>query len=412
MINITPDIFHSKKNLILLFIAVVALLIGLDLSVHQIIFISLIVIILYVIKEMNNRRKNNIREDFSVPIQNPLPVMQRIYDDRWRDNDFMKPSKMNFNRGFDENRFGYSLSDKDKEKRVRFETEKPTPYRSPQGSNYEGYAFPTEKPITEGYRYEQERRRYHENAGNMPVGSNNQYMGDSSAIGTGYRYASVAESYENPQTPVAEIIEPYTEPYSIETENDQYVEDIFTQRVGTDLYSKNMKPKPVNGIRGSEVIDQDFIKLTKNGNNYTYLNDKNIIEPVVDCNQPKVNRETVFDGRFTGYSSQDRAYVDPDSGQVRFMYDDVNNVLRPNYIVRSKVDNLNFADQFGTLKEIEDPEGFRDRVEDEFITKTNNFRADIMESLMRKKNSEMWMNRIAPSGPQPRMMGHTAHRKK
>lgn len=406
MINLDSTVFSSKKNLILLFIATIALLIGLDLSFHQIIFISLIIIILYIIKEMNNRNKQPIVENFSVPSLDPLPVMQRIYDDRWRDNDFMKPSKMNFNRGFDDARFGYQVKNSDKEKRVRFETEKPTPNRAPQGSNYEGYAFPMEKPISEGY--EHERKRYHENAGNIPVGTNNQYVRGDQSGRTGYS--------SEPFTPVAEIIEPYTEdftePYTVETEVDQYVEDIFTQRIGTDLYSKNMKPRPINDIRGTEIIDQDFIKLTKNGNNYTYLNDKNIIEPVVECNQPKVNNFTVYDSRFTGYGENGRQYVCPDTGSIKYMYTDIDNIKRSNYIIRSKVDNLPFADQFGTLKEIEDPEGFRDRVEDEFITKTNNFRADIMESLMRKKNSEMWQTRVAPAGQQPRMIGHTAHRKK
>jgi hypothetical protein len=73
----------------------------------------------------------------------------------------------------------------------------------------------------------------------------------------------------------------------------------------------------------------------------------------------------------------------------------------PNYIVRSEIDTLPFADHYG---EIEKGDEFgnkynsriRDLANDAFTRSAIQFRTDMSERLMRKRNSEMWQQRQAP----------------
>jgi hypothetical protein len=94
-----------------------------------------------------------------------------------------------------------------------------------------------------------------------------------------------------------------------------------------------------------------------------------------------VDIDDIYDPRQTGYGSNDRYYVDEMTGQPRFYYDDIESIQRPQ-IQRSNVDFLwNVS---------------RDIVEDSFIDRTNAFRQNLEESLMSKRNSEMWQLKQYP----------------
>ena len=111
----------------------------------------------------------------------------------------------------------------------------------------------------------------------------------------------------------------------------------------------------------------------------------------------------VFDPRFYGYGTSYRSYVEPVTGQPRFMYDDINAVKMPNYVVRSKIDHLQEASKYETLSDFNrygnpNTRNIRQIAQDAWLTNTNNFIEDLSKSLMRKRNGEMQQLRYMPHG--------------
>lgn len=107
----------------------------------------------------------------------------------------------------------------------------------------------------------------------------------------------------------------------------------------------------------------------------------------------------VFDPRFAGYGSDNRNYLEPMLRQPRYFYDDVDAIRRPNYIVRSKLDSCVtvFGDQYGPMRTDQKTlNQLRPLAEQAYLNNNLNYRNDLMESLMRKKNSEKWQDRAAP----------------
>jgi hypothetical protein len=107
----------------------------------------------------------------------------------------------------------------------------------------------------------------------------------------------------------------------------------------------------------------------------------------------------VFDPRFAGYGSDNRNYLEPMLRQTRYFYDDVDAIRRPNYIVRSKLDSCAtvFGDQYGPMRTDQKTlNQLRPLAEQAYLNNNLNYRNDLMESLMRKKNSEKWQERAAP----------------
>jgi hypothetical protein len=107
----------------------------------------------------------------------------------------------------------------------------------------------------------------------------------------------------------------------------------------------------------------------------------------------------VFDPRFSGYGSDNRNYLEPMLRQPRYFYDDVDAIRRPNYIVRSKLDSCVtvFGDQYGPMRTDQKTlNQLRPLAEQAYLNNNLNYRNDLMESLMRKKNSEKWQDRAAP----------------
>ena len=117
----------------------------------------------------------------------------------------------------------------------------------------------------------------------------------------------------------------------------------------------------------------------------------------------KPNYDNVYDPRFSGYGTSYRSYFEPVTGQSRFMYDDVNAIRMPNYVVRSKVDHLSYADSYGPVQEgsefgnVHNPH-MRYLVQDSWLRDSMSFRNDMTQLLMRKNNSEAWQKRQAPLG--------------
>jgi hypothetical protein len=117
------------------------------------------------------------------------------------------------------------------------------------------------------------------------------------------------------------------------------------------------------------------------------IGNNEVIEPV---------EYNVYDPRMTGYGTSYRNYVDDVTGQPRFPYDDINAVRMPNYLVRSKIDTHDFADKYGPIRNAQPLEEIRPKVQNAFLQDTSDHRNDIMTSLMRKRNAEMWQIRQGP----------------
>jgi len=119
------------------------------------------------------------------------------------------------------------------------------------------------------------------------------------------------------------------------------------------------------------------------------------------------NVYNVFDPRFNSYGPSNRCYIDPTVRQPRWYYDDVNSVRMPNYIVRSKIDSglTPVGDQIGTLRTSHlTLSEVKRQVEKNYLDNSIGHRNDMMESLMRKRNAEMWQLRQSPINRYPQRL--------
>lgn len=181
--------------------------------------------------------------------------------------------------------------------------------------------------------------------------------------------------------------------------------ELFTSTITPGIYYKNQIIEPLNwnvGISFDQQIPPRQKSVDKAGNiTYTAL-DPSLYEPIpnVDHTDYGTAPNEVYDPRTNGYGTSYREYEHKITGQPRFYYDDVNAVRRPNYIIRTNIDHLLKADSYGI---VEDTNNIMSRncnsrkiAEEGIVDDTLSFRTDMMTRLMRKKNSEMWQQRLAP----------------
>ena len=229
----------------------------------------------------------------------------------------------------------------------------------------------------------------------------------------------------NPQTliapqitpPIADIVEWGTDNYTIHSGVNNYR--------SSDLFLSGYLPLDSCQCRGQcscfkskenfnvispyDVIDLSFSKpqiLSNSGISrvderplYTSITDGNSLLHVEKSRQNKKYEQDyitgdepsmIYDPRHVSYSDSSRAYVDKLLGQPKFYYDDVNAAKAPNYITRNKIDIYSFGEFNGRLK---DPQFFKGNnnhlAVEEFHNSTLLHRADLMHSLMNKRNREM-----------------------
>lgn len=113
-----------------------------------------------------------------------------------------------------------------------------------------------------------------------------------------------------------------------------------------------------------------------------------------------IDYNNIYDGKFTGYGSPYRSYTDVNTGQVKYYYSDIDAYKQPNFIIRNKVDHVEFSDSMDRIipeypREVS-LDDLKQQVEDQFSRDEISHREDIMESQMRKRNSELWQLRKAP----------------
>jgi hypothetical protein len=180
-----------------------------------------------------------------------------------------------------------------------------------------------------------------------------------------------------------------------------YNDNLFTQTVQPGVYYKTEVAEPINSNIGISFQQQFNPRTYKesDGNLDVVDHDPNFApnpEEVIEYpDEPNV--DNVYDPRFYGYGTSYRNYVDSVTGQPRFPYDDINATKMPNYIVRSKIDTHNFSDTYGPMQNsglsLDD---IRKRAQDAFIEDSLHHRNDITTRLMRKRNAEMWQEKMFP----------------
>lgn len=188
----------------------------------------------------------------------------------------------------------------------------------------------------------------------------------------------------------------------------EFNRNLHTQIVTPGVYSKNNVNNPVNNNMGISFQQQfEPVSCNRDDKGLTYtLHDPRVVEPVnvAPPKKPTPNYANVFDPRFYGYGTSYRTYTDPMLGQTKFLYDDVNAVRMPNYVTRSKIDFLPYADTYDTQQPGEEhgnPHNahIRTLVQDSWLKNSIDFRNDLTERRMRKINAEAWRRKQAPLGP-------------
>lgn len=192
----------------------------------------------------------------------------------------------------------------------------------------------------------------------------------------------------------------------------QYNTNLFTQTVTPGVYTRSQVNEPINSNIGIS-FQQQFEPVTCNrdekGLLYTQHDPRMVETGIVEEVEPmeiQARYDNVYDPRFYGYGTSYRSYNEPVTGQTRFMYDDVNAIRMPNYVVRSKIDHLPYADSYGPVQEgsefgnVHNP-NIRQLVQDSWLRNSLEFRNDLTERQMRKINAEMWQKRQSPLGPKP-----------
>ena len=186
----------------------------------------------------------------------------------------------------------------------------------------------------------------------------------------------------------------------------QYNENLFTQIVTPGVYTRSQINEPINsniGISFQQQFEPTTYEINENQIMYTQ-HDPRIMKNIPDAPYEypdKATYDNVYDPRFSGYGTSYRSYLEPVTGQTRFMYDDINAIRMPNYIVRSKIDHLPYADHYGPIEEgsemgnINTP-NIRSMVQDSWLENSLQFRNDLSERLMRKTNAEAWQRKQAP----------------
>jgi hypothetical protein len=178
----------------------------------------------------------------------------------------------------------------------------------------------------------------------------------------------------------------------------QYNENIFTQMLGPDMYNRTDVVESTNSNLGISFTQQ-FEPVTLEGNTYV-SRDPRIIYPEEPIPEriPIPENSNVTDPRTFGYGTSYRSYIDPMTGRPRFYYDDIEAIRRPNNIVRSNIDHLQFAQKYGPMEPC--VANVRGMVQDKFIQESNDQRQELQERYMRKYNAQVgWQKRLAPMRP-------------
>ena len=190
-----------------------------------------------------------------------------------------------------------------------------------------------------------------------------------------------------------------------EHEFNQYNNNLFTQNIQPDIFTKSEIIEPINsniGISYTQQFKPTTYSIDKNGLMFTEHDPLLYNPPQLPHNDVRITESDVYDPRFYGYGTSYRSYIEEVTGQPRFYYDDINSIRMPNYISRSNIDFANYADTYGPLNNLNkngnpNTNQIRDLAQNSFLNSSLQHRTELQERLMRKRNNELWQLRKYPT---------------
>lgn len=171
---------------------------------------------------------------------------------------------------------------------------------------------------------------------------------------------------------------------------------------------RESRPQILQNYGISNILEKPLYTSITDGNDMIFTEQKQLLKN--SSNNFYDDPSTIYDPRMVGYSDSQRGYIDRLLGQPKFYYDDINAARAPNYISRNKIDIYAFGESTGRLKNPKNVYGDNNQLAvEEFHNSTLQHRSDLMQSLMNKRNGEMWQLRQYPiSTNGQRMSGGTS----
>jgi len=173
----------------------------------------------------------------------------------------------------------------------------------------------------------------------------------------------------------------------------------ITTNIGSGLTINEEMIEPIDfNFGGSHSFDETHktTKFDKDKQKYIVTYHKEEPEDKTDiftkeC-QKQVDIDDIYDPRLSGSGSNDRYFFDKNSNTIKYYYDDVNCIRKANYLIRSHIDTVDFADSTGPYKKgvgllnRDDSTSFRDNINKKYQDDNMDFRVDMMSNITRKLN--------------------------
>ncbi len=178
-----------------------------------------------------------------------------------------------------------------------------------------------------------------------------------------------------------------------------------------DVVEQRMsRPQILQNYGIDTVPEKSLYTSITDGNELRFIETQRLRRPEISVDYISGDDPSmIYDPRSVGYSDPKRSYIDK-NGQIKFYYDDINAAKAPNYITRNKIDIYSFGEKTGRLRDPKTLCGNTNQLAvEEFHKSALLHRADLMQSLMSKRNGEMWQLRQFPiSTNGQRMPGGTS----
>lgn len=172
-------------------------------------------------------------------------------------------------------------------------------------------------------------------------------------------------------------------------------DNLLTQTLQPGFFQKSYIGEPIQSNIGiSHVPEFGPVGVHERMNSKTKSNNVKFTqypEPFFQKNNQRPNivsveRDNVYDPRLYGYGTSYRSYIDT-MGRPQYFYKDIDSInMQP--FVRNKTDVFPWAS--------ENISNYQQLANDSFTDATIQFRTEMQESLMRKRNSELWQQRKYP----------------
>lgn len=187
-----------------------------------------------------------------------------------------------------------------------------------------------------------------------------------------------------------------------------YNKNLFTNIIQPGVYYNSDVIEPINsniGISFNQQFQPTTCQINRDGSFLYKAHDPSMVN-VVNPNSKddiinEISNDNIYDPRLTGYGTSYRTYNHDITGQTRFMYDDIDAIRMPNYITRSNIDFLPYADSYGPLKAGEEfgnthNSNIRTLAQDSWLRNSLQFRDDLTVLRSRKQMAREWQQKIAP----------------